>query len=510
MERKKHSLREVIRIALTSHLTHAETAHSAGCSRNTIKRYRRIAAEEGITWHDVRELSDVALAKRFNKSEHQWQQKRHPNWEDVRKEVQIDGKTLTVAWEDYRLVGPSDALQYSQFAELYRKYVRKLRISMRQIHKPGEKLFVDFSGKRPFIVDPVTGTRAPQELFVAVMGRSAKTFALATPSQGLRDWINANRSAFEFYGGVTQIVVPDNLKSGVTRPGAEPVINRTYEEFSEHYGFVVVPARGYRPKDKAPVEVGVLVVQRWILARLRNVTFFSLEELNEAITKLNVELNARPFKKREGSRDSEFELHDKPALKPLPASPYEFCEWVPPRIVGPDYHLRVGLRHYSVPHRFRGNRVGTRIGEKVIEFFFERQRIAAHVRRDAEGFSTEPAHQPEEHRAQAEHHPENYVAWAATIGASVTTVMKHQFERHRHPALGLPVAKQLKDLVRRHGARKVELAAKRAIEIGSLNVKSVKSLISSPTVARAVVDDEGTLPSHENVRGPEFFNQEVM
>lgn len=502
---KKHSLREVIRISLTSHLTNAEAARSAGCSRNTVKRYRQVAAAENICWKDMSDLSDAALMRRFNKTEHQWQRKRHPDWEALRHKVQVEGLTLTVAWEEYREVSPSDALQYSQFAELYRRHVRKLRISMRQHHKPGEKVFVDYSGKRPCITDPVTGVRTPQELFVAVMGHSAKTFALATPSQKLGDWILANRKAFEFFGGVTQIVVPDNLKSGVTRPGSEPEINRTYEEFSEHYGFVVLPARRYKPK--APVENAVLVVQRWILARLRNLIFFCIEDLNDAMARLIFELNAKPFKRRTGSRDSEFDAYDKPALQSLPAVPYEFSDWLPPRLVGPDYHLRVGLHDYSVPHRFRGERISTRLGERTVEFFSERQRIASHVRDDRIGTSTDPAHQPDEHRAQADHHPEAYINWAVSIGEGVSTVTKYQFERHRHPALGLPAARQLKELVRRHGARKVELAAKRAIEIRSLNVRSVKSLLSSAVVNREATDEDGSLPTHDNLRGPEYYAQ---
>jgi len=303
--------------------------------------------------------------------------------------------------------------------------------------------------------------------------------------------------------------VPDNLRSAVKKSGREPVINRHYAEFAEHYGTAIVPARAYRPKDKAKVEVAVQIVQRWILACLRHRTFFSLADLNRAIAELLEELNRRPFKRLPGCRRQRFEHIEKDTLMPLPDTPYEFADWSPPQRVGNDYHVCVNGHWYSVSYRLVGKPVEARLTRATVEFFHAHQRVAAHVRNeDVGGHTTDPAHMPVAHQAQANRTPERYQAWAENIGPNVLAVVRKQFER-KLPMLGLPACESLYRLARQYGAEKLEEAACRAMEIKSPTVKSIKSLLASKRLTRGRDDDpvQGGLPPHHNVRGPDYYAQ---
>ena len=445
----------------------------------------------------------------INKVSRRHIQKRMPDFEYIRQELGRPGVTLLLLWEEYRAANPEDAMCYSQFTELYRRYARTLKPFMRQSHPPSKACFVDFSGRRPGYTDPSTGEWIPVELFVGTLGMSNLVYAKAVPKQTIAYWIEVHVDMFQYFGGVTEMVVPDNLKAAVTKAGSDFVTNASYQEMADHYGISIVPARIYSPKDKAKVENSVLIAQRWIIARMRNRQFFSLEELNRAITELVRELNERPFKRLPGNRFSRYEELEKPSMQPLPLQPYEFGEWLGEVKVDHGYHVLVKGHWYSVPHPLVGKRVSARITTTTVELFHQHQRIASHVRDDEPGgLSTRPEHQPDAHRAYAERTPEHYLAWAEQIGPSVAAVVRAQFDR-KLPALGLPACDGLRKLDRQYGHEELEAAAKRAVEIRSLTLTSVRSLLRTRR-HRAQRDErqpQGQLPMHHNVRGAGYYTQ---
>lgn len=495
-------VRQMVRSILTTNLSSKEIARALSTSKTTVSRYRHIATERGYRWEDLQDLSEDVFDAMFNKATNRLTRKRLPDLAYVREELQKPGVTLSLLWEEYRLSSPEDALSYSQFTEHFRRHAKSVDRTMRQRHVPGERVFVDFSGRRPVYVRPDTGEVVPVELFVSTCGASNYTYAVGLPSQSLPDWIDAHVRMFEFYGGAPKILVPDNLRSAVTRTGPNLLLNRTYEDLAEHYKVVILPARPYKPRDKPKVEGTVLLVQRWILARLRNRTFFSLAELNAAIAELVHAFNDRPFKRLPGSRASRFAELDQPLLQALPADPYELAEWSGPVLVDSGYHVLVRQHWYSVPHRLVGERVEARVTVRSVEFFHLGHRVACHLRSDAKGdLTTQPEHAPEAHRAYAERTPERYEAWAQTVGPATLQVVRRQFEG-RPPALGLPACDTLRRLARDHGTEALESAAARAIEIQSPTLKSVRSLLSTGRFRRQRQEEhQGTLPLHHNVRG---------
>ena len=450
--------------------------------------------------------SDDELDHLFNSATGRRVAKQHPDWAWVHAQMQYPGMTRTVLWEDYRRSCPDHALASSQFSHYYRQYLRTLHPTMRQTHPPGERAFVDFSGKRPFYVDAATGQRITVELFVGVLGYSNLVFAMACPSQQLMHWIDANVCMFEAFGGVPHIVVPDNLRSAVTKPGRDPVIQRTYQEMAVHYGTVILPARSRRPRDKAKVEGSVLIVQRWVLLCLRHRTFFSLAELNQAIAERVEALNRRPFKKMEGCRRDRFENSEKTALLPLPATPYELGEWTVAQVVPTDYHVHLAKHWYSVPFTYIGRAIEGRISAHHVEIYCAGVRIATH-RRGASGGepTTDLSHLPKEHLAYAERTPEHFLAWAEQVGPATATFVRHQFDRP-HPALGLPCCDRLQGLARKYGTADLEAAAQRAMTIHSLSEKTLRALLANRRYEVPREEDaDTTMPAHDNIRGGDYF-----
>lgn len=497
---------DIVRLILTTLLPDRAIARSLQVSKTTVGRYRDIIVEKGYAWTTLSCLEFQALHALFNRSYRRFTNKRIPDFARVHEEMQKSGVTLLLLWEEYRAINPDDALSYSQFTYYYRKYLRTLGLSMRQTHRPGERAFVDFSGDRPAFTDLTTGERIEVEMFVGAMGYSHYTFATCVLTQSLPDWIEANVQMEEFFGGSPIMIVPDNLRAAVACAGNPPKINRIYRDFARHYDTTILPARPRKPKDKAKVEVAVQLVQRWIIARLRNRTFFSLAELNAVVAELVHELNERPFKRLPGCRRSRFEMFDKPRLRPLPATRFEYAEWVNTQTVGNSYHILVQDHWYSVPYGLVGQSVDARVTSNTVEIFHQHSRIASHPRsRIKGGDTTDPNHQSDQHRAYAERTPQHFVAWAEKIGPNTLAVVRHQFNRE-FPPLGLPACDSLRKLVKQYGEERVEAAAKRAVEIKSLTVKSVKSLLGSglyklPTERTRM----STLPNHSNVRGPAYF-----
>jgi transposase len=386
-------------------------------------------------------------------------------------------------WQEYRSSHPH-GFAYSWFCEHYRAWVGRLDLVMRQEHRAGEKLFVDYAGHTVAITDRHSGELRHAAIFVAVLGASSYTYAEATWSQELPEWIGSHVRCFEFLGALPQIVVPDNLKSAVTQAHRyEPQLNATYRELARHYGVAVIPARAARPRDKAKAEAGVQLVERWILARLRNRTFFSLAELNAAISALLVELNHRPFKKLPGSRASAFAAIDRPALKALPSAPFEYAEWKKVR-VHIDYHIEFARHYYSVPHALVGKELDARVSATTVELFHRGVRVASHIRsRRAGSFTTCPEHMPASHREYAKWTPERLREWAERIGPASVSVISAILAARRHPQQGFRSALGVLRLGKLYGNDRLEAVCQRAHALRITSFKSIESMLRTTSIA---------------------------
>ena len=506
-------LKEVLRLTYQSHLSQRQIARSLSISKTSVNKYLELAQAAGITWPLPAGMDDTALTKAlFPGSLSSWsQQFTQPDFTSIHQELKRKGVTLQLLWEEYAAINPETAYQYSWFCELYKEWRSHLRVSMRQTHRAGEKLFVDYAGQTVPIVDPATGEAYDAQVFVAVLGASNYTFAEATWTQTLPDWISSHVRAFEFFGGLPELVIPDNLRSGVTRACRyEPDLNPTYSEMAAHYGVAVIPARPYKPRDKAKVEAGVQLVERWILARLRKLTFFSLSELNKEIGALRDELNGRPFKRLPGSRLSQFDALDRPALRALPRQPFEYAEWKKVR-VNIDYHVEVEGHYYSVPHSLVRRELEARLTASTLELFHRGQRIASHLRSRLRGsHTTIVEHMPKAHRAHLEWTPGRFLTWAAEVGPSTRDLVRHLLFRKPHPEQGYRSCLGLLSLSRRYGAERLEKAAERALLLGSPTRRSVDSILKQGVDRLPVVEEEvlRELPRHENVRGPDYYTDQ--
>jgi len=361
-------VREVLRLKHALGVSEREIAVSVGISRSTVAEYLRRAAVIGIRWPVPAELDDSELERRLftpaSFDEHPTRPL--PDWSHIHTELKRRGVTLLLLWEEYR-AGHADGYGYSRFCDLYGEWRKTISPTMRQTHGPAEKLFVDFAGDTVALLDAATGEERRAQIFVAVLGASNYTFAQARWTQGLPDWIGAHIDALSAIGGVPKAIVCDNLKAGVTATCRyEPGINRTYQELAEHYGTAILPTRPRKPRDKAKVEGAVLIIERYVLARLRNRRFFSLVELNGAIREIVADLNAKIMRKLGVSRNELLAQIDRPALKTLPGAPYQYAEWKRCR-VAPDYHVEIADHYYSVPSRLIGEQVEARITDKTVE-----------------------------------------------------------------------------------------------------------------------------------------------
>ena len=502
-------IREILRLVIGEGLSRRQAAAATGSPYSTIADHLARAQRAGLGWPLPEDMDDAALeARLFAKAEAPPSASRPlPDWALVHHELRRKGVTLQLLWLEYKERFP-DGYQYTQFCRYYRTWQGRLDLVMRQEHHAGEKLFVDFSGMTIPIVDPGTGEVWQAELFVAVLGASNYTYAEALPSQELPHWISAHVHAFTFLGGCPRIVVPDNLRSGVSQPHRyEPEINRTYEEMAAHYGCAVIPARSGKPKDKAKAEQGVLLAERWILAALRQRTFFSLAEANAAIAERLRWLNERPFKKLPGSRRELFESLDGPALRPLPARPYEYAAWKTAK-VNIDYHVEVDRHWYSVPYQLVGQHCDIRVTATVVEVLHRGRRVASHRRSADQGrFTTESAHMPEAHRRHAAWTPGRIVAWAERSGPATGTLVTEIMASRPHPEQGFRSCLGIMRLGRRYGDDRLEAAATRALAICAHSYRSVESILKAGLDGQPLPGDEPamTIGDHANVRGPAYY-----
>jgi transposase len=501
---------EVLRLKWGQGLSDRKIAHSLGISRPTVADYVRRAQAAGLSW-PLPETYDEGTLERLlfpAVSARAPAPHRVPDWATVHHELKRKGVTLFLLWQEYKAATP-DGMQYSWFCHTYRGWASKLDLVMRQTHRAGEKLFVDYAGQSISVVNRHSGEVHEAAIFVAVLGASNYTYAEATWTQSLPDWIGSHVRTFAALGGVPDIVVPDNLKAAVTHAHRyEPELNRTYADLARHYGFAVIPARAAKPRDKAKVEVGVQVVERWLLARLRHHTFFSLAEVNTALQSLLPALNARPFKKLPGSRQELFTSLDRPALRPLPPQPYEYAEWKLAR-VNIDYHVEVEGHYYSVPYTLVRQQLDIRLSASVVEIFTKGKRVASHRRSLQKGrHSTVAAHMPRAHQHYAAWTPQRLIHWAATSGPATAQVVEMILASRPHPQQGFRSCLGIMRLGKSYSPERLEAACQRALTLGACSYKSIESILKHGLDRQPLPQQPEVTasPPHGNIRGPQYYN----
>jgi transposase len=500
--------REAMRLVFLENMSARMAGRLAGMSHNTVRKDFTSLVEANKTYDDIEAMSDYELESLLKEKKGRMVSMVMPDWSAVHKAMQEKHMTLQLLWEEYAIENPGHYYSYSQFTHYYRQHVKKLDVTMRQTHFAGECVFVDFAGTTVPYKDAKTGETHYAQIFIGVLGCSNYTFAYAVRSQRVPDWLDAHNKMYQFYGGAPQMVVPDNLKAAVIQAGRDSILNPSYLELSKHYQVVVVPARPIQPQDKSKGELGVKYFSRWGITKLLRRQFFSIAEINEAIAELLIVINKRPFKNLPGCRRSRFEELDKPLLRPLPATPYEYAEFISPRKIGPDYHLKVDDHYYSVPHELVGQKVKTRYTKHIVEFIYGGKRIANHIRSYVEGGTTTIAtHQPKAHRAYADLTPEKLISWAKTIGPASVTAVQYQFDSRPHKSLGLKACSTLKKLAKDYGHDRFEAACRRAELIGSLTVKSIRSILQRrlSELPENELPIQMNLPLHDNVRGASYY-----
>ena len=500
-------IRELLRLKHACQMSDRLIGEALGMGRTTVGDYLRRLALAGIGWPIPGALDDAALEARLFVKSVAKRDCREPDWAMVHRELKRSGVTQRLLWEEYRATEP-DGYSLSRFCELYGAWRGQLSSVMRQRHIAGEKMFVDYAGQTVEIFDPTTGEVRCAQIFVAVLGASSYTYAEATWSQQLPDWIGSHVRALTFLGGCPKVIVPDNLKSGVNKPCFfEPKINRTYASLAAHYGTVVIPARPRKPRDKAKAEVGVQIVERWVLAKLRNRRFTSLAMLNQAIFQLVDELNRKPSRHLGASRLELFHQIDKPALSPLPAEAYEYAEWKECR-VGIDYHVEIDKHYYSVPHGLIKQQVTARITATTIELFHRGRRAASHLRsRQQRRHTTIREHMPSAHRRYAGWTHERLQQDAENIGPHTACLIEAILKRKPHPEQGFRACLGILRLRKSYGPDRLEAACGRALEINGLSYSSVASILKN-NIDRRQRDPaaaDGPVIHHQHLRGPTYF-----
>ena len=506
-------IREILRLRYECRLSIRQISASVKVSTGAVTKYLRQFEKSNLTWPLPDSMDDSALINQLSPeaASRQHQGLIDPDWGEIHNTLKRKGMTRQLVWEEYCDVYPHNAYSHTQFCHRYSEWCKKQKRSMRQQHKGGEKLFIDYAGLTVPVVSKETGESATAQIFVAVLGASNYTYAEATWTQGSVDFIGSQVRALKFFGGVPEMLVPDNLRSAVTRACRyDPDINRSYLHMAEHFGCSVMPARPYKPKDKAKVEVGVQIVERWILMRLRHTTFFSLSELNWEIHRLLEDLNNRPFKQKPGCRRSQFDQLDKPALMPLPRHPFEHLEFKIAK-VSIDYHVQFSSHFYSVPHQLVREQVEIRASYHTIQVLYKGKPVTSHARQYAAGgFTTKPEHMPKRHQKQQQWTPGRLLSWAQKLGPEVLRFTQQLLDSKEHEEQAYRACLGLLNLEREYGQKRLDAACDRAIKTGGRRVGNVRSILQSgldkvPLELPEKNDSERVTRSHENIRGANFY-----
>ena len=502
-------VKEILRLHFEAQLSERQISKICQVGKGTIRRYLERLKAAGLSWPLPDDLDEATLEKRLFPPPPPLSagERPLPDCAQIHKELKSPNVTLQLLWEEYKQTQP-DGFNYSWYCELYRQWARHVDVVLRQEHRAGEKMFVDHAGQTVPVIDRVTGERREAYVFVAVLGASSYTFAEATWTRGLSDWIGSHVRAFEFFRGCTRLVVPDNWRSGVKQPcWYEPELNRTYNDLATHYGVGILPARPYRPRDKAKAEQGVQIVQRWILAALRKRRFFTLTEVNDAIAGLLEKLNQRPFRKLPGSRLELYNTIDLPALRALPLTPYVLAEWKKAR-VNIDYHVDLEQHYYSVPYQLAGKQVEIRYTASLVEVLYEGKRVASHPRNHRRGFHTTiTVHMPKSHQRYLAWTPSRILDWAATAGPFTARLAESIMAERPHPEQGFRACMGLVGLGRRYGGERLEAACTRAVRLKAHRYQSVKSMLQKG-LDRQPLPELIAPPApveHDNIRGASYY-----
>ena len=505
-------IKEILRLKWECNQSNKQIANSCKIARSTVREYLERARRADLSWPLDTALDDSALETLLfpvSNTASCPDQRQMPPMDYLYQELKKKSVTLQLLWYEYKEANP-DGYQYSQFCHHYSQWLKKLDVTLRQTHRAGEKLFVDYAGQTVPVIDSETGEVTEAQIFIAALGASSYTFAEASLAQDLPSWIRSHVHAFEFFGGVPEILVPDNLKSGVNHPCRyEPDINPTYQDLADHYGTTVIPARVRKPRDKAKAESAVFVAERWILAALRNHTFFSLAELNRAIARKLPKLNKRKFQKMNTTREKLFYSLDKPALKPLPDQPYEYAEWKKAR-VNIDYHIQSDYRYYSVPYQLARQQVDLRLTATTVEVFFKNRRVASHPRIHQQGgFVTLTEHMPKSHQKHLEWTPSRIIRWAEKTGPKTRDLVNHIMENRPHPEQGFRSCLGIMRLADHYSPERLEMACARALAIKACSYKNVKSILKNNLDRQPLLFedlDQQPAPSHKNIRGDKYYH----
>jgi len=504
-------IREVLRLRFGLGLFQEQIARSCSIGQATVHRYLERAMAAGLSWPLPEDCDDRRLEELLfpdARGSHPTPARDTPNFAAIRQQLQTHKHvTLQLLWEEYR-ERQSQGYSYSRFCELYQQWSRNQDVVLRQEHRAGEKVFVDWAGATIPLHDR-QGQVTPVSLFVAALGASSYTFAQAALSQDLANWIDCHIQAFEYFGGVPQLVVPDNPRTGVTRACRyEPDLNRTYLELGIHYGTGILPARPYRPRDKAKVENAVLLAERWIIAALRHYQFYALSELNQAIAELLEKLNHRPFRKRDGCRASLFAEVDQPALQPLPAERYVLAHWKTVR-ANIDYHVEVDRHYYSVPYQFARQQLEARSTASTVEIFHSGKRIASHIRSFVPyRHTTVSEHMPKSHQAHREWTPSRLIHWAGSVGPATAQVVKTILESKPHPEMGYRACLGILRLAKTYSLGRLEAASERAVRLQTCSYHSLRSILKHSLDRQLWLEPENDKrgPQHKNLRGARYYD----
>lgn len=509
-------IRDILHMKLQCGLGIREIGRTLKRSHSTISECVNAAEEAGLTPEIIRQLSDeelITLLRPKNQITRRDSQRTLPDCEYIQKELRKKHVTLSLLWQEYKEEHGEAGYQLTQFCKYYRRWLKKQPLSMRQSHKSGEKLFVDYAGTTIPITDRKTGGIKHAQIFIGVLGASNYTFVEATLDQSLRSWINSHIHAFEFFGGVPHCIVPDNLKAGVIKASFyEPTINRTYQSLAEHYDTAILPTRVCKPKDKAKVEGGVLIISRWIIAALRNRTFYSLEELNDAIALLREKLNHKKMQKRKESRHELFFSEEKESLKLLPEERFVYAEWKKAR-ASIDYHVEYDKHYYSVPYKLRGELLQVKATTQRIEIFYNFKKIATHMRSFIpHRHTTIKDHMPDAHRSISEWSPSRMINWGSAIGPCTKQVIEIMLNKRRYPEQNYRACLGILRLAKRYSDQRLERACQRACEFGSYSRRSIQSILTCNLDGKPTHPTEHPYSiNHTNIRGAHYFTaKEVL
>ncbi len=495
-------IKEILRLKLDAKLSHEQIATALGISKGVVTKYVGLASAAGVTLSEVHGIDETQLHHRLAGSGKNPRTHVQPNFGYVHQELRRKGMTLALLWEEYRADhADQHTYAYSQYCDKYNRFAKMLKRSMRQIHRAGEKMFIDFAGPTIPLTD---GTRA--HIFVAAMGASSYTFAYATERETTADWLTGTARALAFYGGVPQLIVPDNPKAMINDADRyEPRANDTVLDFAQHYNTSFLPARPYHPQDKAKAESAVQIVERWIMARLRHHAFANVHEVNAAIIPLLNRLNQKPFQKLPGSRASTFTSMDAPALMALPTQPYEMA-WFKTVKVHIDYHVALDKHRYSVPHALVGQVLEARMTQTMIHLCYRGERVASHPRMaTAGGFSTIDDHMPTAHRAHQQWTPQRFIHWGQTIGPTTAEVVTRIMAEHKHPEHGYRACLGLLSLAKQYGKERLEAGCALALQMGTCRYRHVRDILKNKRDLHTVAITEWVSPDHAHLRGSDYY-----